>query len=106
MVVPPAVSPPKKEPPAAQGNSNEMNPAELPWVPTTATTSPDNFGGLNPENEAALGVINTVPGPSHRFARFSNPRISSTTSRADTIQRLLQGRLPSCCVVLRQPRYG
>jgi hypothetical protein len=42
---------------------------ELPWIPITAVTSPDNYGRLNPENEAILGVINAVSAPLRRFTR-------------------------------------
>ncbi len=49
---------------------------ELPNMPTLVTTSPDNYGALNAEDEANLDVIDGLPGrslrrPGHRLTRPS-----------------------------------
>lgn len=56
--------------------SSQSSSAEIPWLPTLATTSPNNYGGLNPENEANLNYINGVTGKEFRH----NPRLHSSSA--------------------------
>lgn len=58
--------------------------SNLPFIPTTATTSPENYGGLNPENEAVVSFLDGIPYPNCRH-RHQPPQIDASNRRAGQI---------------------
>jgi hypothetical protein len=46
--------------------SSTVASSDVPFLPTLAVTSPDNYGGLDPENEANLDIIEGVSGETFR----------------------------------------
>ena len=62
--------------------------SHIPFIPTTATTSPENYGGLNPENEAVLDLIERVPDQSpRRFARLPQEENRPTGNYASSLEQ-------------------
>ena len=82
-------------PSSATNQASNSGPPELPWIPSSAVTSPDHYGGLNPENLASLSVINTVPAPDHqlRLSRLNYLGSLSSKTRTDSMlsRRSMQG---------------
>lgn len=70
-------------------SSQSASASGIPWVPTLATTSPDNYGGLNPENEASLDFIDGVTGKNFR----QTPRLytRSPAAREDPRADVMSG---------------
>lgn len=78
-----------QHPPPSSSTDHASNSGlpDLPWIPSSALTSPDHYGGLNPENLATLSVINTVtiPDPKLRMSRLQYLGSSSSKTRMDTL---------------------
>lgn len=55
-------------------------------MPTLAVTSPDNYGGLNPENEANLNMIDGVSGQSFRRSTRLPSRVYSEASHGPRVE--------------------
>ena len=77
---------PVETPGSSEANhSSAQNPAarlpEFPFVPTLAVTLPDNYGGLNPENEANLDIIDGVAGRSFRYSPRPTSRVRDQVYR-------------------------
>lgn len=69
--------------------------SDVPFPPTLAVTSPDNYGGLDPENEANLDIIDGVSGQTfRRFDRhapnsFCNEASHQAHLKTDTMQGMM-----------------
>lgn len=80
----------------------------LPIIPTSATTSPANYGRINAENESNLSLLHGLPDHRHKHQRTAMsppPIMSGESARAGTATRPLnasQGNVCGC-LGLQQP---